>query len=137
LTEPFFLDTNILVYAALQPDARSDRARALLMDRGLISVQVLNEFVNVASRKLERRWTAIRQALTFVRVLCPTVLPLTIHTHERALEIAERTGYRFCDALIIASALDAGCKTLFSEDLPAGQRIDGRLTIRNPFVPSP
>jgi predicted nucleic acid-binding protein len=134
MSEPFFLDTNILVYAALQPDARSDQARALLMRRGLISVQVLNEFVNVASRKLERRWTAIREALTFVKVLCPTVLPLTVDTHERALEIAEHTGYRFFGALIIASALEAGCDTLFSEDLQDGQRIDGRLTIRNPFL---
>ena len=133
MSEPFFLDTNILVYAALQPDVRSDQARALLIRRGLISVQVLNEFINVASRKLGRRWPAIRQALTFVKVLCPAVLPLTIDTHERALDIAERTGYRFFDALIIASALEAGCDTLFSEDLQAGQRIDGRLTIRNPF----
>jgi predicted nucleic acid-binding protein len=135
MSEPFFLDTNILVYAALQPDARSEQARALLMRRGLISVQVLNEFVNVASRKLGRQWPAIREALRFVKVLCPTVLPLTIDTHERALDIADRTGYRFFDALIIASALEAGCDTLFSEDLQAGQRIDGQLTIRNPFLP--
>jgi predicted nucleic acid-binding protein len=61
-------------------------------------------------------------------------LPLTADTHERALEIAECSGYRFFDGLIIASALDAGCDTLFSEDLEAGQVIDGRLTIRNPFA---
>ena len=134
MSEPFFLDTNILVYAALQPDARSEQARALLMRRGLISVQVLNEFVSVASRKLGRQWPAIREALTFVKVLCPTVLPLTIDTHERALAISERTGYRFFDALIIASALEAGCDTLFSEDLQTGQHIEGQLTIRNPFL---
>jgi predicted nucleic acid-binding protein len=132
---PFFLDTNILVYAALQPDARSDQARELLAGRGLISVQVLNEFVSVASRKLNRPWPLIREALTFIKVLCPTVLPLTTGTHERALEIAERTGYRFFDALIIASALEAGCDTLFSEDLQPGHVIDSRLTIRNPFSP--
>jgi predicted nucleic acid-binding protein len=80
-----------------------------------------------------RPWPAIRQTLDHVKVLCPTVLPLTLDTHVRALDIAGRTGYRFFDALIIASALGAGCGTLFSEDLQAGQRIDGRLTIRNPF----
>jgi predicted nucleic acid-binding protein len=133
VTKPFFLDTNILVYAALQPDERSDHARALLAGRGLISVQVLNEFVNVASRKLNRPWPAIKPALTFVKALCPSILPLTANTHERALGVAERTGYRFFDALIIASALQAGCDTLFSEDLQAGHVIDSLLTIRNPF----
>ena len=59
MTKSFFLDTNILVYAALQPDVRSDQARALLAGRGLISVQVLNEFVSVASRKLNCAWPAI------------------------------------------------------------------------------
>jgi predicted nucleic acid-binding protein len=135
VTKPFFLDTNILVYAALQQDARSDQARALLAGRGLISVQVLNEFVNVASRRLNRPWPAIKQALTFVKALCPSVLPLTADTHERALEIAERTGYRFFDALIIASALKAGCDILYSEDMQAGHVIDSRLTIQNPFLP--
>jgi predicted nucleic acid-binding protein len=133
VTKPFFLDTNILVYAALQPDARSDQARALLAGRGLISVQVLSEFVNVASCKLKQPWPSVREALRLIRLLCPSVLPLTADTHEQALEIAERTGYRFFDALIIASALEGGCDTLFSEDLQAGHVVDRRLAIRNPF----
>jgi predicted nucleic acid-binding protein len=54
MSDPAFLDTNVLVYAALQPDSRSETARALLARRGTISVQVLNEFVNVAHRKLRR-----------------------------------------------------------------------------------
>jgi predicted nucleic acid-binding protein len=53
------------------------------------------------------------------------------------LTAAERTGYPFFDALIIASALLAGCDTLFSEDMHTGQVIDGRLTIRNPFATQP
>ena len=130
-----FLDTNVLIYAMLQPDARSDQARALLAGRGLISVQVLNEVVNVASRKLNRPRPGIRQALTLIKTLVPSIVPLTIDTHERALEIAERTGYRFFDALIIASALKAGCDTLYSEDMQAGHVIETRLTIRNPFSP--
>jgi predicted nucleic acid-binding protein len=50
MSSPFFLDTNVLLYASLQPDLRSDAARVLLARRGMISVQVLNEFANVARR---------------------------------------------------------------------------------------
>ena len=132
---PPFLDTNVLVYAALQPDPRSDAARALLRDGGVISVQVLNEFANVARRKLRRPWPEVLQALAAVRALCPAPWPLTVATHEAALALAERTGYALYDALILASALEAGCDTLFSEDLQDGQVIDGRLTVRNPFRP--
>lgn len=135
MTGRFFLDSNVLIYAALQPDARSDAARALLAQRGTISVQVLNGFANVAHRKLGRSWAEIEQALAAIRVLCLPPLPITVAIHEAAVGVATRTGYQLYDALIIASALDAGCTTLFSEDLQDGQVIEGRLTIRNPFVP--
>lgn len=135
MSNPFFLDTNVLLYASLQPDPRSEAARVLLARRGTISVQVLNEFANVARRKLHRTWPEIITALTAIRVLCPPPLPLTLATHESALDIAVRTGYQLYDALIIAAALEAGCATLFSEDLRDGQAINGRLTIRNPFEP--
>ena len=132
MSPPFF-DTNVLVYAALQPDPRSDAARALLRGGGVVSVQVLNEFANVARRKLRRTWPEVQQALAAVRALCPAPRPITAATHEAALALAERTGYAVYDALILASALEAGCDTVFSEDMQDGQVIEGRLTIRNPF----
>ena len=132
---PPFLDTNVLVTAALQPDPRSDAARALLRAGGVVSVQVLNEFANVARRKLRRPWPEVRHALAAVYALCPAPRPLTVATHEAALALAERTGYAVYDALILASALEAGCDIVCSEDLQDGQVIDGRLTIRNPFRP--
>jgi predicted nucleic acid-binding protein len=134
MSGPFFLDTNVLLYASLQPDPRSEAARALLARRGIISVQVLNEFANVAARKLRRPWPEITDALAAIRALCPPPLPLTLAIHESGIAIANRTRYQFYDALIIAAALEAGCATLFSEDLHDGQVIDGRLTIRNPFA---
>jgi predicted nucleic acid-binding protein len=135
MSSPVFLDTNVLLYASLQPDPRSEAARVLLARRGMISVQVLNEFANVARRKLHRAWPEITTALNAIRVLCPPPLPLTLVIHEAALEIAASTGYQLYDALIIAAALEAGCTTLFSEDLHDGHVINGRLTIRNPFEP--
>ncbi len=133
MSGPVFLDTNVLVYAALQSDQRSDAARVLLARGGMISVQVLNEFTNVASRKLRRPWLEIARAVEAICFLCPPPLPLTLATHHTARRIAEGTGFAFYDALIVASALDAKCGILYSEDLQDGQVIDGRLTVRNPF----
>ena len=137
MTGGFFLDTNILVYAALQPGRRSDTARALLARRGIVSIQVLNEFANVACRKLRRPWPEIVRALDAIRTLCHPPLPMTLNTHQFALTIAEQTGYQFYDALIVAAALEAGCEILYSEDLQHGRLIDGCLTILDPFAPLP
>lgn len=128
-----FLDSNVLVYAALQPDRRTAVAKDLLAQGGTISVQVLNEFANVARRKLRRPWPEIARALADIRAVCPAPLPLTVATHEAALALATRHGFAFYDALIVAAALEAGCATLLSEDMQDGQVIEGRLTIRNPF----
>jgi predicted nucleic acid-binding protein len=100
-------------------------------------VQVLNEFVSVARRKILMSWSDVTEALDAFRVLCPSPLPITIEMHEAALKIAEKHGYNIYDALVVAAALEAGCATLYSENLHDGQTIDGQLTIRNPFARSP
>jgi predicted nucleic acid-binding protein len=78
-------------------------------------------------------WSAIKQALGAIRDLCPTIVPITIETHEAALKIAQKYKYEIYDALIVASALEAGCVILYSEDLQHRQIVDGQLTIQNPF----
>jgi predicted nucleic acid-binding protein len=129
--KPPFVDTNVLVYAALENDARSEPARALLATTVIFSVQALNEFVS-AARKLRREWSEVQEALAFLEAICPTPAPLTFATHRLALEIAQRFGYHIFDALMIAAALEASSETLYSEDLQDGQKI-GELRIRNPF----
>jgi len=129
-----FLDTNVVLYAFRQGDARSQRAEILLAAGGTLSVQVLNEFVNVARRKLYQSWEEVRRALGILRVFCPDPAPLTIETHDRALQIAERYGYSIFDSLIVAAARERQCETLYSEDLQAGQVIEGRLRVENPFI---
>jgi predicted nucleic acid-binding protein len=128
-----FFDTNVLIYAAVKDDPRSERAEQLLVVEGVISVQVLNEFVSVARRKYQMPWNGVRVALQWIRFLCPDVVPIEIETHEVAVRIAEQYGYRIYDSLIIASALEAKCGVLYSEDLRDGQIIGKELTIRNPF----
>lgn len=129
-----FFDTNVVLYLLSADTAKADRAEELLALGGTISVQVLNEFVAVASRKLRMPLSEIREILIQIRAVC-AVESVTIETHERALRVAERYGLSIYDALIVSSALLAGCKTLHSEDLQDGQIIERQLTIRNPFGP--
>lgn len=130
-----FFDTNVVLYLLSADTTKADRAEELLAIGGTINVQVLNEFVSVASRKLRMSWIEIREVLAQVRAVC-AVEPMTIETHERALRIAERYGMSIYDALIVSAALLANCKTLHSEDMQDGQVIERQLTIRNPFTTS-
>ena len=98
----------------------------------MLSVQVLNEFASVASRKLRMSIAEIREVLTTIRAVCKLV-PIGEETHDLGLQLAERYGQSVYDAMIVASALLAGCKTVLSEDMQDGQTIEGRLAIRNPF----
>lgn len=127
-----FFDTNVVFYLLSEDAAKADRAEELLAAGGRVSVQVLNEFAAVASRKLGMGWTDIGEILTQVRAVCP-VEPLSIETHERGLAVAARYGLSVYDAMIVASALLAGCKELYSEDLQHGQIFERQLTVRNPF----
>ncbi|MGA2021705.1 MAG: PIN domain-containing protein [Candidatus Sulfotelmatobacter sp.] len=128
-----FFDTNVFVYAVVQDDPRSQQAEDLIAEGGTVSVQVLNEFVDVVRRKAKMPWDEVRFAIENIKALCLDPLPVTTDTHREALAIAERYGYRIYDALMVASALEARCTILYSEDMQDGQVIDNRLTIRNPF----
>lgn len=127
-----FFDTTVLIYAVASNDPRAATAEELLANGGTVSVQVLNEFVAVARRKLRMPWEEVLEALGAIRVLCAASVSLTIDTHNAALGIAQRYGFHIYDSLIVAAAIEAGCTTLYSEDLQHGQTI-GPLTIHNPF----
>lgn len=127
-----FFDTNILIYAFAADDPRSARAEDLLADGGVIGVQVLNEFTNVARRKLGWQWKQIAAALAVIEELLGQARPLTAAVHAQALALARDHKLPFYDALIIAAALDAHCRVLCSEDLQHGRKF-GTLVIENPF----
>ena len=127
-----FLDTNVIVYA-FSDAPHTVKAESLVTDGGVISVQVLNEFVRVMRQKQRKRWNEIHQMNAVLRALLSPPLPLTLEMHDKAVMLAERFGFEFFDCVIIAAALEAGCTTLYTEDLQHGQVIDG-LTVRNPFI---
>jgi predicted nucleic acid-binding protein len=130
-----FLDTNVLVYAVLSDDPRCPTAERLLAAGGTISVQVLNEFASVARGKLKWPWLDIEATLSLVRSQSRRVRDVSVLTHEAALVLARDHGLSFFDALIVAAAIEAGCDTLFTEDMQHGRKF-GSLTIVNPFVES-
>ena len=128
-----FLDTNVLIYALGTDDPKRGRAQELLNAGGIISVQVLSEFVSVSRHKLKRGWQDIREALALLNALLPDATPLTPEIHAQAVDLAEHFSFHIYDSLIVAAALKAKCSILYTEDLQHGQKIEG-LTIRNPFT---
>jgi len=126
-----FLDTNVVVYLLSSDRAKAERAEKLIAAGGVVSVQVLNEFVAVARRKAGLDWPDIRDVLTAVRATC-AVVALTTEVHERALEIAETKRLHIYDATIIATAAVYNCAIVYSEDFGHNQNIDG-VRITNPF----
>lgn len=128
-----FIDTNILVYAVGDRGDRKEKAAAIVAAGGIVSVQVLNEFVNVARGKLRKEWGVIVRALDLFGKLLQPPAPLTFELHRDAIDIARRYGFGIYDSLIISAAKHAGCRVLYTEDLQDGQTIEGIL-VRNPFA---
>ena len=130
-----FFDTSVLLYLLSAETEKADRVEKLLEQSGVISVQVLNEFTAVATRKLGLSFAEVREVLGVIRAVCVTQ-PLTVEHHDRGVEIVERYRFSFYNSVIVAAALLADCKTLYSEDLQHRQVIDKQLTVINPFSKS-
>ena len=133
MSDRAFFDSNVLIYVMVSGDSRRERAQQLVARGGVISVQVLNEFVAIARRKMHMPWEDLVDALDAIRILFPSPVAITPETHEAALKIAQQCGFGIYDAQIVSSAIEANCSTLYSEVMENGQVIDRRLTIRNPF----
>jgi predicted nucleic acid-binding protein len=135
-----FIDTNLFIYQLEASDERRAATADRIISRGIetrnacISFQVVQECLNTVLRKAEIPLSTDETRQYLDNVLAPLYrVPASLSLYRRALELQARYRYGFYDSLIIASALDAGCALLYSEDLQDGQRIEG-LTIENPFV---
>jgi predicted nucleic acid-binding protein len=133
-----FLDTNIFVYAfdisAPAKAATADRLikESLTLDTGIISYQVVQEFLSVSLRKPSSLGTANIQAYLH-QVLVPLcTVQSSAALFEQALTLQQRYKLSWYDSLIVAAALEAKCEILYTEDLQHGQRFDALLVI-NPF----
>lgn len=134
MADALFLDTNVLLYLLSVDPAKAARARDLLAAGGVISAQVLNEFVSVGRRKLNLDWADVESLIDgFTTHL--HIEPLTVGTHLRAVRIARRYQLGIYDATILAAAEQASCRVLLSEDMQHGLRV-GEVVIDNPFRPA-
>ncbi len=132
-----FLDTNILIYAALDDiDDQNKRNRAIrLIDEGscALSVQVLNEFVVQSTHTKRQNALELDQALAYVKTwLRFPIQELTLQLFERAAFVMQLGGFSWWDSLIVAAAQAQGCDILYSEDMQHGRIIEG-LKIVDPF----
>ena len=139
MSAKYFLDTNIFIYTfdgrspSKQKKAQSLIGRTLSDGGGAISFQVVQEFCHVALKKFEKPFS-VKECKTYLdEVLSPLceIYP-SMDLYRMALDIRDETGFGFYDCLIIASAVQGGCKTIYSEDLQSGRRVLG-ITIQNPF----
>jgi predicted nucleic acid-binding protein len=136
---PSFVDTNILIYAEDRDAKRKHEiARDLVLElwnerSGVVSVQVLQEFYVNVTRKLKKPLPLPRALEIVEEYLTWTVVENTGRLLIRAIDLQQKHRLSFWDSTIVQAALDAGCETLFTEDLNAGQRIES-VTIVNPFA---
>jgi len=139
MSAKYFIDSNIFVYSFDQRQpAKKQRSMELIQGAlesglGIISTQVIQEFLNIATQKFAVP-LAIDDAQAYIHLvlnpLCQVYPDLTLY--ESCLDIQAETKYSFYDSLILASAVQGGCDILYSEDLQDGQRVrDTRIV--NPY----
>jgi predicted nucleic acid-binding protein len=136
----YFLDTNVIVYSVdLTSPLKRQRARELVTDgstskRGIISYQVVQEFVNVALRKFQSVVTRSDLEAFLQGALFPMMaVPSSPWLFREALLLREANQLSWYDSLIVAAAMQGGCQILYSEDLQHGRRF-GDLVVENPFL---
>lgn len=132
-----FIDSNILIYADSDDEPAKQKAAALLIAfvittrSGVISTQVLNEYANVALRKLGLSHSRLREQLRFYQQF--EVVTVTPEITDAAVDLHQTRSISFYDALIVATAQIAGCTRVYSEDMNAGELVGG-VRLVNPFV---
>lgn len=132
---PVFLDSNIVLYALGDDEAKRSVAAGLLAAWPTTSTQVINECSHVLRRKLKISPVQVAEEMESV-IDAVQLADVGLYEIRNAWTLAARYGFSHYDSLIIAAALSAGCTTLYTEDMQHGQVIDDRLKLINPFLPA-
>ncbi len=141
MKDKYFIDTNIFVYSFDNENVcKKDISlqlisTALSQSKGIISNQVVQEFINVSLNKFKAP-LSIDDCRKYLSVVLEPLCEVhsSIDLYHKAIEIVERWQYSFYDSFIIAAAIQAECKLIYTEDLQHGQKIFN-LEIVNPFIP--
>ncbi len=140
MKDDIFFDTNVIVYLFDKSEDRKHGIAKTLFHEGLrkynsfISVQVINEFIVIASQKIKKP-LSLSEVKKRVEFLSNTlsIRPLEFATCISAIELKDKYNLSYWDSLIAASALENGCKVLYTEDMQDGLTFNDKLTIKNPF----
>ena len=143
MNDKHFIDTNIFIYSFdTENPEKNDIARRLIADAlekgtGIISYQVIQEFLNVATQKFKKPLT-FKDSQRYLNVVLEPLCEVfsSPELFHKALEIMDQWKYPFYDSLIIAAALQADCAVIYTENMQHGQKIKD-LTLKNPFIDSP
>jgi predicted nucleic acid-binding protein len=129
----FALDTNILIYLEGNDIHKRRVAEELLSNNPVISSQVISEFINVIRRLRNISKNQIIVETAKLLRYCP-IVPISHSILDRAAQYIDRYDFQIFDGIIVASAVESGCKILYSEDMQHGLIVDKQLTILNPFL---
>jgi len=135
MNDKAFLDSNILIYFYTNDDIGKRQKVCNIIDATscITSTQALNEVSNVWYKKFNLNGNKIKNQLDNIELICDEVLAIQRHTINSAIDIKDRYGCSYYDSLMLASALESKCSTIYSEDMKNGQVINNTLTITNPF----
>ena len=135
MKDRIFIDTNILIYLYSEDEIEKQQISENLANQysPIISIQVLNEICNVMIKKLNFDLQNVSKVIAELSEYC-IVKTITTETIQSAIKIAEKYKYSYYDSLIISSALENQCTTLYSEDMQHEQFIENQIKIINPFT---
>ncbi|GHT68905.1 ribonuclease VapC [Bacteroidia bacterium] len=130
----FALDTNILLYSHDESAVnKQNTARNLIVKSPIISTQVVSEYINAVRRIIKLPKEKIFSAC-LPNLKCCNIYIVNIATIQLAERLIYRYDFQIFDSIIVASALTAGCQTLYSEDMQHNMKIEDQMTIFNPFL---
>ena len=127
-----FFDSNVVLYLLSDNQTKANCCEEIVEQGGVISVQVLNECVNVMLKKLTMARPEIDEFLAVIKSISD-IVPLSVEVHEGALELLDKYQLSWYDALIVSAAIESDCDTLWSEDMHNGLVVNKTMTIRIPF----
>jgi predicted nucleic acid-binding protein len=128
-----FLDSNILIYLIDNHLGKRDAAEMLMAEIPYVNAQVLVEVGNVCKRKLSYSKHEVCELWYHLMSQC-RIADITEGTIAEAVYLTGRYDFQLFDAIIVSGALEAECDILYSEDMQHNLRVEGRLTIVNPFL---
>ena len=127
-----FFDSNVVLYLLSDNQTKANCSEEIVEQGGVISVQMLNECVNMMLKNLTVARPEIDEFLAVIKSISD-IVPLSVEVHEGALELLDRYQLSWYDALIVSAAIESDCETLWSEDMHNGVVVNKTMTIRNPF----